>query len=91
MLFSIAGLLLGCYLGLRFKVLVLVPVTLASLPLLSLLSFIPSLNISGMVFVASVVALNAGYLTATIVRFIVSPVLGLRSLSSSSALSEPAL
>jgi hypothetical protein len=89
MVFSIAGLLLGGYLGLRFKALVLVPVSLASLPLLLLLSFIPSLNISGMIFVATVAALNAGYLAATIVRFVVSPALRLRGISSSPALSEP--
>lgn len=89
--FSIAGLLLGACLGLRFKVLALVPVTLAGMALLALLSFLPNSNVSGMVYVAAVIALNAGYLAMTIVRFAISPALRLRGLASSPALSEPAL
>lgn len=91
MVFSIAGLLLGSWLGLRFKALALVPVAMAGMSVLSLLSFVPSLNISGMAIVATVIALNAGYIAMTIVRFVISPALRLRGLSPSPALSEPAL
>jgi hypothetical protein len=91
MVFSIAGLLLGAWLGLRFKALALVPVALAGMALLTLLSFVPGSNVSGIAFVASLVALNAGYLAATIIRFAVSPALRQRPLTSSPVLSEPAL
>jgi hypothetical protein len=88
MFFSIAGLLLGGWLGLRFRVLALVPVTVAALSLLWVLSFVSSLHVSGMVFVATVVALNVGYVVATTIRFVIAPAL---SLTPSPVLSEPIL
>jgi hypothetical protein len=88
MVFSIAGLLLGCWLGLRFKAFALVPVTVAALFLLWVLSFVSSLHVSGMVFVATMVALNVGYVAATTIRFVIAPAL---SLTSSPVLSRPIL
>lgn len=90
MVFSIVGLLLGACIGLRFKALALVPVILAGMALLAMLSFMPSFAISGRIFVVAVLALNAGYLAASIFRFAFFPAIRLRGLAPSPALSEHA-
>jgi hypothetical protein len=87
---TIIGLMLGAVLGARFKVLVLVPVTLAGIVFIALFGLVTGMNVSALAFVSGVLGLNLGYLGTTTIRFVMAPALRLRGAPAPATLSKSA-
>jgi hypothetical protein len=87
---TIIGLMLGAILGLRFRVLVLVPVTLFGIVGIALVSLAAGLNISWMAVALATLGLDLGYLGMTAMRFVIVPAQRLRGAPAPATLSKSA-
>jgi len=87
---TIIGVTLGAALGARFRVLVLVPVTLCGIVGIALIGLAAGLNVSWMAVALAMLGLDLGYLGMTATRFVIVPVLRLRGVPAPTTLSKSA-
>jgi hypothetical protein len=69
--FLVAGAIIGILLGLRFKVLVLVPASVLATVVIILSESGNELSVIGLTLVGTLVSLQVGFLTGSILRFLV--------------------
>ena len=82
MMLSIIGVLFGALLGLRFKVLVLVPAVILSLLCLALFGIASGQTVSPEGLTLAAVGINFGYFAITVLRLVVLPALRSRSMAA---------
>ena len=68
--FLVAGAIIGILLGLRFKVLVLVPASVLATVVIILSESGNELSVIGLTLVGTLVSLQVGFLTGSILRFL---------------------
>ena len=87
---AITASLVGVVLGTRFKVLILVPVTLLGIVGIAVIGLATGLNPSWLAIALAALALDLGYLGSTAIRFVVAPALRPRGIPAPATLSKSA-